>query len=92
MAAGVPTIVSTRGSLPEVTKTGALHVDPADAEAVAEAMERALRDERLRGELRERGWRTVQRYSWRTSARMLASIYRRVHAASRTPALAGGAE
>lgn len=91
MAAGVPTIVSDRGALPEVTRGGAIQVDPHDPAAVAAAFERVLGDERLRAELCERGWRTAQRYSWRTSARMLASIYRRVLATGRAAAPARGA-
>lgn len=91
MSARVPCLVADRASLPEITSGGALLADPSDAEAVAVAMERALRDDRLRAELQERGWRAVQRYSWRASALKLVSIYRRVMSAAPEPALVGGA-
>jgi glycosyltransferase involved in cell wall biosynthesis len=42
LASGVPVVAADRGALPEVCGTAAQLVDPTDAEAVAEALERAL--------------------------------------------------
>jgi glycosyltransferase involved in cell wall biosynthesis len=44
LAAGVPTVVADRGALPEVVGNAAQLVDPTDAEAVADALQRALDD------------------------------------------------
>ncbi len=44
LAAGVPTVVADRGALPELCGDAAQLVDPTDAEAVADALERALDD------------------------------------------------
>jgi glycosyltransferase involved in cell wall biosynthesis len=44
MAAGVPVVAADRGALPEVCGNAAQLVDPTDAAAVADALERALDD------------------------------------------------
>lgn len=44
LAAGVPVVAADRGALPEVCGKAAQLVDPADAVAVADALERALDD------------------------------------------------
>jgi glycosyltransferase involved in cell wall biosynthesis len=44
LAAGVPVVAADRGALPEVCGDAAQLVDPTDAEAVADALERALDD------------------------------------------------
>ena len=77
MAAGIPTLVSDRASLPEVTAGAALLVDPHDRGAVADALDRLLSDGSLRRSLSRRGRAVAARYSWAESARRLAVIYRR---------------
>jgi glycosyltransferase involved in cell wall biosynthesis len=44
LASGVPVVAADRGALPEVCGKAAQLVDPTDAEAVADALERALDD------------------------------------------------
>jgi glycosyltransferase involved in cell wall biosynthesis len=44
LAAGVPTVAADRGALPEVCGDAALLVDPTSAEAIADALDRALDD------------------------------------------------
>jgi glycosyltransferase involved in cell wall biosynthesis len=44
LAAGVPVVAADRGALPEVCGRAAQLVDPTDAEAIADALERALDD------------------------------------------------
>jgi glycosyltransferase involved in cell wall biosynthesis len=44
LASGTPVVASARGALPEVCGAAAQLVDPADAEEIAEALERALDD------------------------------------------------
>ncbi|HET6507434.1 MAG TPA: glycosyltransferase family 1 protein [Baekduia sp.] len=44
LAAGVPVVAADRGALPEVCGDAAQLVDPDDAEAIADALERALDD------------------------------------------------
>ncbi len=78
MAVGIPTVVSDRGALPEVTAGGALVVDPHDVSAVAGALERLLSDDLLRRHLRRRGQAAATRTSWAASAQALVALYRRV--------------
>ena len=63
MACGVPVIVSTRGSLPEVAGPAATPIDPDDAAAFTTAMS-ALLDETAAAAARERGLLQASRYSW----------------------------
>jgi glycosyltransferase involved in cell wall biosynthesis len=68
MACGTPAICSDASSLPEVAGDAALLVDPTDTEALADALARLVVDEGLRRELVERGFRQMQRFSWRRCA------------------------
>jgi glycosyltransferase involved in cell wall biosynthesis len=73
MAAGIPTVVADRTSLPEVTDGAAEIVDPQKPEDVARGLEVALDG---RDELRiERGREAAARFEWKKSARMLALVY-----------------
>lgn len=78
MAAGVPTIVSDRPALPEVVGDGARIVEPRDDAAVAASMIALLRDANARHALVARGRARARQYSWTTSARRLAALYRRL--------------
>lgn len=68
MACGAPVACSDGGSLAEITAGSALLFDPHDPGAIASAMEKALRDERLRQSLTERGLARSRAYSWRATA------------------------
>ena len=63
MACGVPVIVSSRGSLPEVAGAAATPIDPDDADGFTSAM-RALLDARAATAAAERGLAQASRYSW----------------------------
>jgi glycosyltransferase involved in cell wall biosynthesis len=71
MARGVPTAVSTAGSLPEVTAGGALEFDPQDADALAALVTRLATDTRLRSRLRAEGRDVAGRYTWAATAAAL---------------------
>lgn len=78
MACGTPTIVSGKGSLPEVAGTAALVVDPADLDAVAAALLLITSDAELRGRLvREGRLRSAEFTTVRLAAATLA-VYRQV--------------
>ena len=80
MACGTPVVCSDRGSLPEVTGDAALLINPDDVDGLAKAMERALEDEPLRAQMRERGLANVKRFSWEKTAQQTLDIYRRLTA------------
>jgi glycosyltransferase involved in cell wall biosynthesis len=75
MACGTPVITSTRSSLPEVVGEAALLVDPEDRAGLADAMARIVTDDRLREDLRERGLKQAQRFSWEQTARLTLGVY-----------------
>lgn len=78
MACGTAVLCSNASSLPEVVGEGAILVDPRDAGALADSMERILGDERLRAELRARGLAQASKFSWEKAARETLSVYRDV--------------
>jgi glycosyltransferase involved in cell wall biosynthesis len=78
MACGTPVITSSSSSLPEVGGDAALRVDPHDAIDLAEAMYRMLTDTELRDDLRERGLKWVQGFSWRRTAEQVSRVIEQV--------------
>jgi len=75
MACGTPVVASNVSALPEVVGDAALQVSPLDVEALADAIERLLRDDRLRADLRERGLERARQFSWEKAARRTAEVY-----------------
>lgn len=78
MACGVPVVASNAASLPEVVGDAGLLVRPTDIEQLADAIARALTDNALRAELRERGFKRARLFTWQAAAERALSIYRRV--------------
>ncbi len=71
MACGAPVISSNSSSLPEAGGDAALYFDPRDTGALADVLQRALADEKLRDELRGKGFAHARRFAWEQSARGL---------------------
>jgi glycosyltransferase involved in cell wall biosynthesis len=63
-ARGVPVVTSTRPALGEIFGGAALLVDPRDAPAAADALDRVLRDAALRADLVRRGLALAASHSW----------------------------
>jgi glycosyltransferase involved in cell wall biosynthesis len=81
MACGTPVIATTAGAFPEVIaadETGVL-VPPADARALADAIQAMLSDPRRRREMGSAGVRRIeQQFSWRVCAERTAALYEEV--------------
>jgi alpha-1,3-rhamnosyl/mannosyltransferase len=75
MACGVPVVVSSRGSLPEVAGAAADPVDPDDADGFTVRMQ-ALLDDRTAQAAAERGRQEASRYSWAACASAACDTYR----------------
>jgi glycosyltransferase involved in cell wall biosynthesis len=75
MACGTPVITSNRSSLPEVVGDAALLVDPNDRAHLADAMARVVEQEPLRKDLRERGLKRAERFTWEETARLTLRVY-----------------
>jgi glycosyltransferase involved in cell wall biosynthesis len=82
MAAGVPVVTTTAGSLPEVVGDAALFVPPADDVVLAGALERVLTDDVLRADLIARGRVRVAAFPWSTAIDNFVHLYHRVAALS----------
>ncbi len=78
MASGCPVASSNRTSLPEVYGDCAEEFDPADHEAIAEAVWRLLSDPGLARELANRGRERARRFTWREAAWRTAQVYHEV--------------
>jgi glycosyltransferase involved in cell wall biosynthesis len=81
MARGVPVVTSRRPALSELFGVGALLVEPGDEHAVSSALDRVLREPRLRADLVRRGQALAASFSWAETAqrtrRALARVARR---------------
>jgi glycosyltransferase involved in cell wall biosynthesis len=75
MACGTPVITSNLASLPEVAGDAALLVDPYDTEALASSLVKLLEDSSLRNELKERGLKQAENFSWRKAAEEMLRVY-----------------
>ena len=75
MSAGVPVVVSNRGSLPEVIGDAGLLIDPDDPESLTDAMARIATDASLRAVCAERGLRRARQFSWTQTGRDVHQAY-----------------
>ena len=75
MACGVPVVASNTSALPEVAGGAAMLVEPLDVDAMGRAIASVLRDETLRGRLREDGIARASEFSWQTAARRTLDAY-----------------
>jgi glycosyltransferase involved in cell wall biosynthesis len=75
MARRTPVIASNVSSIPEVAKDAALLVDPADATAIRDAMERVASDSSLRDDLTRRGVEVARSFTWEATARATLAAY-----------------
>ena len=78
MATGTPVVASNLSSLPEVLGDAALLVNPENVFEIARAIQEALLDEDLRGELIVKGKAQAARYSWDRTAREVLEVYHEV--------------
>jgi glycosyltransferase involved in cell wall biosynthesis len=75
MSAGVPLVASTRGSLPEVAGNAGVLVDPGDASALADALQRIVTDRPFALARAEAGLAQARRFSWASAAESLRQAY-----------------
>ncbi len=78
MACGTPVVASNVSSIPEVAGDAAILVDPADCDALTDALWQLLANRLLRDRLVERGFRRAAGFTWEKAARSLMEVYRDV--------------
>jgi len=76
-AAGVPSVASASGALPDVVGGAGLLVPPGDPEALCDALVRLLEEPGLWTRLRDEGLASVGRYSWAGIAELQEDLYQR---------------
>ena len=77
MACGIPVLTSTTSSLGEIAGDAAETIDPADTDAIADAIVRLASDQDLRRDRAERGLRRARSFSWAQTARDMLAVYHR---------------
>jgi glycosyltransferase involved in cell wall biosynthesis len=85
MACGTPTVVSDAAALVALTGEAALSAPAGDVRGLAAAVRDVLESPPLAAELRDRGLRLAQEYSWERTAAAYASVYERVATAAARP-------
>ncbi|ATW27003.1 glycosyltransferase family 4 protein [Candidatus Formimonas warabiya] len=78
LACGTPTIVSNVSSLPEVVGDAALLINPHDLLSLATTMHRVLTEPDLEQDLRKRGPKRAQNFSWTKTAAQTIKVYQDV--------------
>lgn len=76
MARGLPVASSNESCLPEILGDAALYFNPDDETDMKNKIERIIIDEKLREDLRSRGYEQVKKYSWRDCAEKTLEIYK----------------
>ncbi|WP_461935508.1 glycosyltransferase [Nostoc sp.] len=74
MSCSCPVITSNNTGCAEVAGDAALCVDPRSIDKIRSAMQRIINDEVLREQLRIKGRKRVQSFSWRNSAQQLLQV------------------
>lgn len=75
MRHGIPCLLSTAGSLPEVGGDAALYVDPYDNESIEQGLLEALTNLTLRGRLQALSAAHVTEFCWETTARRAVTMF-----------------
>jgi glycosyltransferase involved in cell wall biosynthesis len=79
MKCGLPVLAARSGAIPEIVGDAALLIDdPADPQALADAIRQVVYDASLRQELINRGTKRAALFSWERFAGQLLDLYRRL--------------
>ena len=74
MACGAPVIATRTGAIHEYAEGTALLIEPGDRDALRAALARAVRDAKLRAELRARGPERAQSWRWERGASAMSDL------------------
>jgi len=78
MAKGCPVASSNSSSLPEILGRAAVYFNPTDLADMVDKISSVIKDDRLRRDLRQRGYEQVKRFSWWECARATFEVYKNV--------------
>ena len=74
---GCPVILSDASCLPEVGGDAAVYFNPKDVISMRNAVERVVSDEKLRNHMREKGYKQLEKFSWKKCAEETKKVYER---------------
>lgn len=74
----VPVLTSQTSSLPEVTGSAAVYVDPLSVQSIATGLEKLASYENLRRQLIDQGLAQAEKFSWANAAQQTLQVYREV--------------
>ena len=80
LTCGVPVVASASSSLPEVAGPGGLLVDPADDDAIAEALARLAGDDDLCEVLAKAGRQHAEQFTWARAGAVIVEALRTLYA------------
>lgn len=78
MAFGLPVVSSDKTSLPEILGRAAIYFNPEDESEMKAKIKLVINDEKLRQDLRQRGFEQVKKYSWSRCAEKTLEVYKEV--------------
>lgn len=78
MSAGTPVVTTSAGGLAEVVGDAALVVEPRDVDGLASAISKVLDDATMADDLRARGRRNLEGFSWDRTVDELVDLYGRM--------------
>ncbi len=78
MSCKTPVITSDISSIPEVTGSNAVLINPYNENSLAESMEKLLNDENLKLELSLKGYNHSHNFTWQQTALKTLSVYNKV--------------
>lgn len=70
MALGIPVICSNTSSLPEVTGTSAILLNPTDSRSWTENMQKLINEPKIRQTMREKGVKQAAKFTWEKTAKI----------------------
>ncbi len=78
MACGAPVLTSKTTALCEVAGDAAMLIDPENAQEIGEAMVKVLKNEALRGHLKDKGSQRIKQFTWVQAAADTLDLYRQL--------------
>jgi glycosyltransferase involved in cell wall biosynthesis len=77
-ATGTPAIVSNVSSIPEIAGDAAIQVNPLNTKEIADAMIQMAKDDKLRYDFKQKGFRQLEKFDWGKTARETLEIYKSI--------------
>lgn len=79
MRCGLPVITSQEASIPEVAGEAAFFVDPYTAESIAKGIKRVWHDQKIRDDLRSKGYNQADKFSWEKTVQKTYESYNKAY-------------